>query len=1138
MNRQVEILIVEDSHTQANHLIRMLERNNCHVTWVSNGKDALATLQAQRPMIVLSDIIMPEMDGYQFCRAVKEDPRFSSVPVILMTTLADSKEVIKALESKADGFITKPCDERFLLSRIKYVLANQQLRKTVPATGDVHVMFGERQYTLRSESTQVVDLLLSTFDNAIQKSGEFERASRAQTRAQLALRKLNEELEERVEARTRELALAESNHRALLDSNGDAMILVNEEGVVRYVNPAAVTLLQQPAEELIGTAPAFSLVVGETKEVTVPQAQSDPVVAEMRVVGIIWEGRPAKLATLRDVTARKKAEETLQRAKDAAEAADQAKSDFLANMSHEIRTPMNGIIGMTDLLSETQLNDEQKDFAQTVKGCAQSLLSIINEILDFSKIEAGKFDLEAIDFDLRTTLETVTDLFAKTAADKNIELALLTLPDVPTVLRGDPERLRQVLINFTGNAVKFTEKGEVVIRVVVDEETESHALLRFEIIDTGIGIPPDRMDRLFRTFSQVDNSSTRKYGGTGLGLAISKKLAGLMGGEVGVESTVGKGSTFWFTARLEKRPMAAAPAKATRTSLTGLRVLVVDDNQTNRTILQHQLTSWGMEVELAEGGQQALALLDLAQQMNRPFHLGVLDWQMPEMDGLTLTQIMRTRPELNDMRLVFLTSVGQRGDGERAREAGVQAYLTKPVRQSQLFDCLCLLASQLEQAAATRSADLITRHTLAEAAVQVKILVAEDNVVNQKLMVRLLERLGYQCDVANNGAEAVAASERASYSVVLMDCQMPVMDGFEATKQIRARDQALAKHTPIIAVTAHNMAGDRERCLLAGMDDYVAKPVNAGSIKGALEKWLSKPVAREEDVVPVAVHTPSPTPTPVGPRILLPNQLPRLLLAEDNLVNQKLAVRILNKLGYEVDVVSSGREALAALARTPYPLVLMDCQMPEMDGFETTARIREQQAGTGGRATIVALTAHAIKGDRERCLAAGMDDYLAKPIDRREMVAVLEKWLGKPATPVADLASLAVANGDGLTASVPVAAVLPPFDMQAALERAGGDRELLAELADLFLQDYEAYLSQIHTALATADNKLMAMAAHTLKGSAGNFAATPTCEAAAALEDAGRNGDLSHATEAVGRLETALQQLVPALQQLRQQVAA
>ena len=1163
MNNQVEILIVEDSHTQATQLQQILQRHNCQVTWVTDGKEALAVLQKQRPTLVLSDIVMPEMDGYQLSLAIKEDPQFTGLPVILMTTLSDAREVIKALESKADGFITKPCDEKFLLSRIRYVLANQQLRNTVAADGSINVMFGERHHKFRSDPTQMVDLLLSTFDNAIQKNNELERAYRTQTRTQLALRKLNEELEDRVEARTRELALAESNHRTLLDSNADAMIVVDEDRHVRYVNPAAEALLQHPASALIGAEPAFSLQVGETKEVTIPQTLAGPIVVEMRVTGIVWEGRPAMLATLRDVTARKKVEEVLQAAKEAAEIADQAKSDFLANMSHEIRTPMNGIIGMTELLLETPLNEEQKDFAQTVKGCAQSLLSIINEILDFSKIEAGKFDLEVLDFDLRTTLETVTDLFAKTAADKNIELALLTLHDVPPVLRGDPDRLRQILINFTGNAVKFTEKGEVVIRVGVAEETDTHVLLRFEISDTGIGIPTDRMNRLFRTFSQVDNSSTRKYGGTGLGLAISKKLSGLMGGDVGVESEIGKGSTFWFTARFEKRPVEAAPAKATRTNLYGLRALVVDDNQTNRTILQHQLSSWGMEVELADGGAQALEILDQAKRENRYFHIGVLDWQMPEMDGLTLARMIRARRELNSMQLAFLTSVGQRGDGAKAREAGIQAYLTKPVRQAQLFECLCLLASQIEQEAARTVKTLITHHTLTDLANQASILVVEDNLINQKMIIRLLERFGYRADLANNGREALTALSRTRYSVVLMDCQMPEMDGFEATVQIRANDRATGRHTPIIAVTAHDMPGDRERCLSAGMDGYVPKPVKADLLRTTLETWVPKPKTIESNPVIAPVSRPrilaasaKPIPAAVG-------QPQRILLAEDNVVNQKLALRLLSKLGYEADVVATGREVLEALAQKSYPLVLMDCQMPEMDGFEATQQIRINDEQVGSHTTIVALTAHAIKGDRERCLEAGMDDYLPKPIDREALQKVLEKWIGAPAV---EEAMVEIAEVPPVVALLPVQSELgefpaekavvvtretvlpgieappvqpqsakPPFDLAVALERVEGDWELLVEMADLFLQDYPGHLAQIRQSLISRDSLSLSLAAHTLKGSAGNFAATFTCTAAATLEQLGRAGNFGQISAVVSELETALSQLALALEKLKNQ---
>jgi CheY-like chemotaxis protein len=958
-----EILIVEKGKLQATQLRAILQEHNFHSSWVTTGEAALATLHQQRATIVLSSVALPDMDGYRLCRTIKHDPQLKTLPVILITPRSNSRGDDRAFQSKADGIITAPYTEKFLLSRIKYVLAGQ-------TTGDTALLASHRE----------------------------RQRPHHQTSPSLPPSILNENMEAWIEERIRELELTVNNHRILLDSNTDAMVVVNQEKRVRYVNLAAETLLQQPTSALIDAEPAFTLAVGEIKEVTVPQHSGESIIAEMRVASIVWEGRPAMLAILRDITARKRTEEALQQAKEAAETADRAKSDFLANMSHEIRTPMNGIIGMTDMLLDTALTEEQKEFSWTVKNCAQSLLEIINDILDFSKIEAGKLDLEFLDFDLRTTLATVSNLFAKTASDKKIELTLLTFHNVPPLLRGDPERICQILVNFVGNAIKFTEKGEVAIRVSLASESPTHALIRFEVTDTGIGIPADQMDRLFRTFSQVDNSSTRKYGGTGLGLALNKKLADLMGGEVCAVSELGKGSTFWFTAQLEKSTVKFAPLKPTRTHLYGLRALIVDDNHTNRTILHHQLTSWGMEVILAESGVRALELLDLAQQEHRSFDIGVLDWQMSEMDGLTLARAIRARPEWNHMRLVFLTSVGQRGDGARAREAGIQAYLTKPVRQSQLFECLCLLASQPGQKPAPPLQPLITQHTLAELSTPVKILVAEDNPVNQKLTVRLLERLGYRTDVANNGREAVEALERYPYAVVLMDCQMPEMDGFEATAHIRTRDNEKNKHTPIIAVTANTLEKDRERCLRSGMDAYIPKPVNADHLKTVLEKWVPSqpPRLSGEDLALANPRLPIILTMPDRPSSTTNGQPSRLLLVEDNGVNQKLAIGLLSKMGYDLDVVSTGREALEALALRPYQLVLMDCQMPEMDGFEATAQIRRNDHRLGTHTTIIALTAHAIQGDRERCLAAGMDDYLTKPINREALRTTLEKWGYKP----------------------------------------------------------------------------------------------------------------------------------------------
>lgn len=584
-------LVVEDSHTQATQLQQILNRNGFQVSCVSNGREALAALRQHRPTLVLSDIVMPEMDGYQLCHHIKDDPELHNVPVILMTTLADSREVIRALESKADGFITKPCEESFLRSRIEAVLANTELRAQPHADEAVQVMFENKRYTLTSQPAQMADLLLSTFANAIQKNRELEKSLHEQEQAHRAIRKLNQQLKD-----------SAANHRTLLQSNADAMIVVDHHQKVRFVNPAAEALLQQSADAVLNTELNFFFTVGEIREVTLPGTQAEPVIAEMRVTEILWEGHRAALATLRDVSARKKIENTLQRAKETAEAAAQAKADFLANVSHEIRTPMNGIIGMTDLLFDTVLTEEQKDFAATVKHSAQSLLSIINQILDFSKIEAGKLALEVLDFDLHTTLESVTDIFAKTCADKQLELAVLIGHEVPTALGGDPGRVRQILINLIGNAIKFTERGEVVVRVSLAADTDTHTLLRFAVCDTGIGIPPHRMDSLFQSFSQVDTSMTRQYGGTGLGLVISKQLANLMGGEMGVESEQGKGSTFWFTARFEKRPPHVLAVEPGVASLQGLSVLIVDDNATSRASLEYHLASWGMKAQSAEGG--------------------------------------------------------------------------------------------------------------------------------------------------------------------------------------------------------------------------------------------------------------------------------------------------------------------------------------------------------------------------------------------------------------------------------------------------------------------------------------------------------------------------------------------------------
>jgi two-component system sensor histidine kinase/response regulator len=815
MEQKLNILVVEDDPVSRGLMVKLLKQSGHAITAVENGLKALETFKMQSFHIVLTDWMMPKLDGIELCRTIRNQ-KFSEnyIYIILLTSKNAQADILSGLDAGADDYLVKPFNPSELLARLN--------------TG-----------------VRILNL-------------EIDRKN-----AEHQIRQYSEGLEEMVLKRTQELKNSEEKYRTIIETIEDGYYESDLEGRLTFFNDSTLKYSGYTSSELLyksfrelaldKSIQDLFKVYHQVYKTGQPVKQVEWLLktkaGDIKFMDcsasliIDAKGQPGGFrGIIRDVTNQKKLETELVEKRKLAEAANKAKSEFLANISHEIRTPLNGIIGMTELLEDTPLDDHQKKLFKTIESEANALSDLINDVLDFSKIEAKKMAIERVSFNLSNTINDLARIMTFRTNRKGISFSAKISPDVPLLLIGDPGKLRQILMNLLTNALKFTYEGKIELTVTVDTTTKNQVKLRFAVRDTGIGIAPEKKKLIFEPFTQADGSTTRKYGGTGLGTTISMHLARLMGGEIGLDSTLGKGSLFWFTVVMEVEVQEESAVKNNAIELSNLRILLVNASMNAMEKLSSSLALWGCQVNTLTSGNQALTVLKQSMSIKDPFAMIIIGGLTSDLDGFTLSQNIRNINALESIPILYLTPSGDPGDAKRCKQIGINGYLTGILKPESLYAALMMILSQGHQGRSQKDIELITRHSLSETEDRrIQILLVEDYPANQKVTMRHLNKVGYLVDLAENGQQAVEAFTKKHYDLILMDMQMPVMDGYAATEAIRTLESkqttSETKRTPIIATTAHAMKSDLQKCLDAGTDDYITKPLRKATLLKIVEKW-------------------------------------------------------------------------------------------------------------------------------------------------------------------------------------------------------------------------------------------------------------------------------------------------------------